>query len=47
VKIAERMVDVTHCEKKVRAIAVKEKGKKHIEIWLSNILLLLILQKES
>jgi hypothetical protein len=37
VKIAERMVDVTHCEKKVRAIAVKEKGKKHIEIWLSNI----------
>lgn len=37
VKIAERMVDVSHCEKKVRAIAVKEKGKKHIEIWLSNI----------
>jgi len=37
VKIAERMVDVTHCEKQVRAIAVKEKGKKHIEIWLSNI----------
>jgi IS4 transposase len=37
VKIAERMVDVSHCEKKVRAIAVKEKGKTHIEIWLSNI----------
>lgn len=37
VKIAERMVDVTHCEKQIRAIAVKEKGKKHIEIWLSNI----------
>jgi len=37
VKIAERMVDVTNCEKKLRAIAVKEKSKKHIEIWLSNI----------
>ena len=37
VKIAERMVDVSHCEKKVRAIAVKEKSKTHIEIWLSNI----------
>jgi len=37
VKIAERMVDVSHCEKKVRAIAVKEKGKMHIEIWLSNL----------
>jgi hypothetical protein len=28
---------VTHCEKRLRAIAVKEKGKKHIEIWLTNI----------
>jgi hypothetical protein len=37
VKIAEKMVDVSHCEKKVRAIAVKEKSKTHIEIWLSNI----------
>lgn len=37
VKIAEKMVVVSHCEKKVRAIALKEKGKKHIEIWLSNI----------
>ena len=27
VKIAERMVDVSNCEKKVRAIAVKHKGK--------------------
>jgi hypothetical protein len=30
VKIAERMVDVTNCEKRLRAIAVKEKGKKSI-----------------
>jgi hypothetical protein len=38
VKIAERMVDVTNCEKRVRAIAVKEKGKKSMDIWLTNIL---------
>lgn len=37
VKIAERMVYVSYCEEKLRAIAVKEKGKMHIEIWLSNI----------
>jgi hypothetical protein len=37
VKIADIMVHVSNCEKKLRAIAVKEKGKKHIEIWLSNI----------
>jgi len=37
VNLAERMVDVTHCEKRLRAIAVKKKGKKHIEIWLTNI----------
>ena len=38
VKIAERMVDVTNCEKRLRAIAVKEKGKKSIDIWLTSIL---------
>jgi hypothetical protein len=37
VKIAERMVDVTNCEKRLRAIAVKHKGKKSIDIWLTNI----------
>jgi hypothetical protein len=37
VKIAERMVDVSHCEKRLRAIAVEEKGKKSMEIWLTNI----------
>ena len=37
VKLAERMVDVTHCEKRLRAIALKEKGTKHIEILLTNI----------
>ena len=37
VEIAERMVDVSNCEEKLRAIAVKEKGKKSIEIWLTNI----------
>jgi len=37
VKIAEKMVDVTNCEKRLRAIAVKEKGKKSIDIWLTNI----------
>jgi hypothetical protein len=37
VGIAERMVDVSNCEEKLRAIAVKEKGKKSIEIWLTNI----------
>jgi len=37
VKIAERMVDVSNCEERLRAIAVKEKGKKSIEIWLTNI----------
>jgi hypothetical protein len=35
VKIAERMVDVTNCEKRLRAIAVKEKGKKSMDIWLT------------
>ncbi len=37
VKIAERMVDVTNCEKRLRAIAVKHKGKKSIDLWLTNI----------
>ena len=37
VKIAERMVDVTNCEKRLRAIAVREKGKKSIDIWLTSI----------
>jgi hypothetical protein len=37
VKIAERMVDVSNCEERLRAIVVKEKGKKSIEIWLINI----------
>jgi hypothetical protein len=37
VKLAERMVDVSNCEERLRAIAVKEKGKKSIEIWLTNI----------
>jgi hypothetical protein len=37
VKIAEKMVDVTNCKKRLRAIAVKEKGKKGIVIWLTNI----------
>jgi hypothetical protein len=37
VKIAERMVDVTNCEKRLRAIAVKDEGKKSIDIWLTNI----------
>jgi hypothetical protein len=37
VEIAERMVDVSNCEEKLRAIAVKEKGKKSMEIWLTNI----------
>jgi len=37
VKIAERMVDVTDCEKRLRAIAVKHKGKKSIDLWLTNI----------
>jgi hypothetical protein len=37
VKIAEKMVDVTNCEKRLRAIAAKEKGKRGIEIWLTNI----------
>jgi hypothetical protein len=37
VKIAERMVDVTNCEKRLRAIAVKGRGKKSIDIWLTNI----------
>ena len=36
-KIAERMVDVSNCEEKLRAIAVKERCKKNIEIWLTNI----------
>jgi hypothetical protein len=31
------MVDVTNCEKRLRAIAVKEKGKKSMDIWLTNI----------
>jgi hypothetical protein len=33
VKIAETMVDVTNCEKRLRAIAVKHKGKKSIEYY--------------
>jgi len=37
VKIVERMVDVTDCEKRLRAIAVKHKGKKSIDLWLTNI----------
>jgi len=37
VKIAERMVDISNCEKRLRAIAVKEKGKKSMDIWLTNI----------
>jgi hypothetical protein len=37
VKIAEKMVDVTNCEKRLRAIAVKHKGKKSIDIWLTSI----------
>ncbi len=32
VKIAKRMVDVTNCEKRLRAIAVKEEGKKSIDV---------------
>lgn len=32
VKIAKRRVDVTNCEKRLRAIAVKEEGKKSIDI---------------
>jgi len=36
-KIAEKMVDVTNCEERLRAIAVKHKGKKSIDIWLTNI----------
>ena len=31
VKIAEKMVDVTNCEKRLSAIAVKGKGRKGIE----------------
>ena len=31
VKIAQKMVDVINYEKRLRAIAVKEKGKKGIE----------------
>ena len=31
------MVDVTNCEKRLRAIAVKHKGKKSIDLWLTNI----------
>ncbi|MBE9592214.1 MAG: hypothetical protein IMF19_01930 [Proteobacteria bacterium] len=37
VRIAERMVDVTNCEKRLRAIAVTHKSKKSIDIWLTNI----------
>ena len=32
VKIAKRMADVTNCEKRLRAIAVKEEGKKSIDV---------------
>nr|CBH37185.1 hypothetical protein BSM_06620 [uncultured archaeon] len=38
VKIAKRMVNVTNCEKRLRAIAVKEEGKKSIDVLLTNIL---------
>ena len=37
VKIAEKMVDASNCEKQLSAIALKEKAKKCIAILLTNI----------